>query len=85
MVWSDRYKKFLNPGNTNGYEIVNLYRDGKGYGKLVHHLVAEAFIPNDDPTKDTVDHIDGNKQNNEVSNLRWLNRAENTRLAMKRR
>ena len=54
--------------------------------KLVHRLVAEAFIPNDDPeTKDTVDHIDGNKSNNEASNLRWLNRAENTRLAMKRR
>lgn len=70
MVWSDRYKKFLNPGNTNGYESVSLYRDGKGYGKLVHRLVAEAFIPNNDPTKDTVDHIDGNKLNNNVSNLR---------------
>lgn len=86
MVWSDKTNDFLNPGYVDGYESVSFRKNGKTYSKYVHRLVAEAFIPNDDPaTKNTVDHIDGNKANNEISNLRWLNRAENTRLAMKRR
>lgn len=84
MVWSDKTNDFLNPGYLDGYESVSLRKNGRNHGKYIHRLVAEAFIPNNDPTKDTVDHIDGNKQNNDVSNLRWLNRAENTRLAMKR-
>ena len=59
--------------NNNGYLIVDIH--GKGY--RVHRLVALAFIPNDDVTKDTVDHIDGNKTNNQVTNLQWLSRIDN--------
>ena len=43
---------------------------------LVHRLVAEAFIPNPDK-KPMVDHIDGNRRNNHVSNLRWATNQEN--------
>ena len=42
----------------------------------VHRLVAEAFIPNPENLSD-VDHIDCNKSNNHVSNLRWVSREEN--------
>ena len=61
--------------DTKGYERVKLTKDSKGYTKKVHRLVAETFIPNP-KNKPTVDHIDGNKRNNNVSNLRWFTYKE---------
>lgn len=46
----------------------------------VHRLVAEAFIPNPNPTSKTmVDHIDHNRNNNRADNLQWVNPSENAR------
>ena len=56
-----------------GYPVVFIpYRKGC----LIHRLVAEAFIPNPLGLRD-VDHIDGNKTNNRVENLRWVSHKEN--------
>lgn len=65
---------------TNGYMRVNLRKGNEPYEKpktrSVHRLVAEAFIPAL-PGKDYVNHIDGNKRNNDVSNLEWCTASEN--------
>lgn len=61
---------------NNGYRSVLLTVDGKRLHRLVHRLVAEAFIPN--PLgKRTVNHRDGCKLNNNVENLEWMTDSEN--------
>ena len=50
--------------------------DGKKKVMAVHRLVALIYIPNTE-NKPQVDHIDGNKHNNSVTNLRWCTNAEN--------
>ena len=60
-----------------GYFVVNLYdTKGRPHRKFLHRLIAEAFIPNPE-NKRTVNHIDGNKSNNELSNLEWATDGEN--------
>lgn len=64
--------------NPNGYVTVTLYKDGSLFRRLVHRLVAEAFILKPD-NKNEIDHIDTNRSNNEAENLRWCTRSENNR------
>lgn len=59
------------------YLKVCLCKDGKINQLSVHRLVAQAFIPNDDETKNEVNHIDECKQNNRVSNIEWCDRSYN--------
>jgi len=61
-----------------GYKMVEI-RDSsnKPFFKSVHRIVANAFIPNPE-NKPQVNHIDGNKTNNDVCNLEWCTEAENT-------
>ena len=68
-------EKKLNVAKT-GYPVVNLYKDNKYKQIPVHRLVAEAFIPNPN-NYPVVNHLDGNKLNNNVSNLEWCTQQRN--------
>ena len=61
---------------SRGYAVVNLTFKGKQKVYRVHRLIAETFIENPD-NKREVDHIDGNRANNQVTNLRWVTGTEN--------
>lgn len=67
-------KPYIN--KTNGYVMVDLYENNRPTKVTIHRLLAESFIPNSD-NKPCVDHIDGNRQNNALSNLRWATYSDN--------
>lgn len=77
-VFNATSQRFLYPYITKkGYLRVDLYGpDGKRKHFKVHRLVANAFIPNPDG-KPQVNHKDGNKQNNSITNLEWVTDEEN--------
>lgn len=66
----------------SGYRMVMLCKNGNHKNKTIHILVATVFIENP-LNKPCVNHIDGNKSNNCVSNLEWVSYSENTRHAIK--
>lgn len=65
-----------------GYISVKLQKDNKKFRTDIHRLVAQAFIDTDDFNKQ-VNHKDGNKENNHVSNLEWVSCKENINHSLK--
>ena len=61
--------------NTTNYKFVGLRRNNKTHFEYVHRLVATEFSPNPD-SKRCVKHIDGNRENNTVENLKWISNAD---------
>lgn len=83
-----RERKYKKPGievrhhdNGKGYRVLSLYKDGVQHQVTVHRLVAQAFIPNP-KNLPQVNHKDGDKSNNRVSNLEWVTAKENTEHAI---
>ena len=73
-VWQQRVlKQKISKDNTCR---VSLYKDKKEKTHLVHRLVAYAFLSPIDG-KEYVNHKDGDRLNNDVSNLEWCNHTEN--------
>lgn len=70
--------------DKDGYCKVSLWKNNSkiGKGKLVHRLVAQAFIPNPE-NKTQVNHINGIKCKNRLFNLEWNTAKENTNHAIK--
>lgn len=73
---SNVHKILKHSPNNWGYHKVQLYKNGKSQMLYIHRLVASLFIPNPE-NKVQVNHIDGNKENNTVSNLEWATPREN--------
>ena len=65
-----------------GYLAVTLCREGVCRYFVSHRLIAIAFIPNPE-NKETVNHMDGNKTNNNIDNLEWNTHTENAMHAVK--
>ena len=70
-------EKELKKDKNSGYLRITLTKNGKHYHKLVHRLVAQAFIPNPNNLSQ-VNHKDENKLNNCVDNLEWCDRKYNS-------
>lgn len=68
--------------NKKGYPQVQLCKNSEYCPKRVHRLVAENFIPNPDNLPQ-VNHIDGNKLNNNVENLEWCTNEYNYKHSIK--
>ena len=62
--------------HNKGYKLINLKNNGKWKSFTVHRLVGNAFLENPDE-KPMIDHIDENKANNNVKNLRWATSKDN--------
>ena len=76
-IYSRLSNRYLNPKpRKDGYKRVELCKNGDKKLFYIHRLVALHYIPNPD-NKPYIDHIDGNKLNNNVKNLRWVTNQEN--------
>ena len=71
-VWSLNRKKFLEHDvNAQGYHKVNLSETYQVHNQRVHKLVAQLYLSNPNKLQDVI-HLDGDKSNNHVDNLQWV-------------
>ena len=81
VVYNINTKKDLKQRVVNKYKVVTLFINKKRKDFKVHRLVAIYFLNNSED-KPFVNHIDGNKFNNNLSNLEWCTHRENINHAM---
>lgn len=81
-IYYPRIKLLQQSTTTTGYKKVELSKNGVKKSIKVHRLVATAFIENKD-NKPFVNHMDGNRLNNNIDNLEWCTRRENIDHAMR--
>lgn len=75
-VYNKKKQKFLKAYQCGDYLGLRLCDGGKKQKFQIHRLVALHYIPNPE-NKSEVNHIDGDKFNNDITNLEWMTRKEN--------
>jgi hypothetical protein len=72
-------KKIMSVRDHTRYKYIHLRKNGERKCSYIHRLVALAFIANQDETKIEIDHINRDRFDNRVENLRWCSKSENNR------
>lgn len=82
-VYSHYAKKYMKTSiDKDGYETITLVNDKGGYSHFgIHRLLMIAFNPVENMEYLQINHIDGNKKNNDISNLEWCTTQENLKHA----
>ena len=77
LIKSNKTNIILKPfKDTRGYKRVRLYNNGKYKEESIHRIVANTFLPKNQD-EFIVDHIDNNKENNDLSNLQFISQRMN--------
>lgn len=82
-VFSKRRNRYMKPiKSKSGYYVIQLHKNMKFKTFSIHRLIAKAFIPNPN-NYPCINHIDGNKLNNDISNLEWCTHKHNSQEAVR--
>jgi hypothetical protein len=81
-ILNTKTNRILKPVFVNGYYKVGISLEGKVDRIYIHRIVAQKFVPNPFSYL-TVNHIDGNKLNNNANNLEWCTQKANVQHAYK--
>jgi hypothetical protein len=73
---SGKWKELKPQFDTDGYSQVRLWNNGSNRLTFVHRIIAETFIPKPNGCTE-INHIDGDKRNNDALNLEWCSRRDN--------
>lgn len=81
-IFSVKLNRFLKGSDHQGYTRYKIFIEGERKSLLGHRIVAMTFLPNPDNLAE-VNHIDGNRSNNNLSNLEWVSREGNQQHAFR--
>jgi len=76
-IWNIKRNKIMRP-QKKVYLSIALWKEGKYYYTTIHRLLGIQYLPNPNNLPE-IDHIDRDRYNNSLENLRWITRLDNMR------